>query len=131
MSERLTIDADLAQLARVRSWIVEHLQRAGIGPAVSIDVELVITEALANVVRHTFAGTTGAIEITIDIDAEQVRVVITDDGPPWDGTVTTPRADGSGGYGVQLIEEVMDRVEHRPLDPSGNRLTLEKRISDG
>jgi anti-sigma regulatory factor (Ser/Thr protein kinase) len=128
VSETLTIPAELGELANVRAWIVERLTAAGVQAPVRIDIELVVTEAVANVVRHTFAGRTGSVEVELSVDGDVVRLVITDDGPPWDGSMATPAADGRGGYGVPLIEEVMDRAEHRALEPAGNRLTLEKRV---
>ena len=129
MSATLTIPAELSQLEHVRTWIVGHLRAGGVRDAVRVDVELVVTEALANVVRHTFAGREGTIEIVVELADERLRLEITDDGPPWDGAVAAPAADGGGGYGMRLMAEVMDTVEHRTLEPTGNRLTLEKRVS--
>jgi anti-sigma regulatory factor (Ser/Thr protein kinase) len=128
VAETLTIPAELAQLAHVRSWIVERLADAGVQAPARVDIELVVTEAVANVVRHTFRGRDGSIEVSVAVADGVVQLVIIDDGPPWDGTRATPADDGRGGYGVPLIEEVMDRVEHRALEPAGNRLTLEKRV---
>jgi serine/threonine-protein kinase RsbW len=128
VTETLTIPAELAQLTHVRSWIVERLTAAAVQAPARVDIELVVTEAVANVVRHTYRGANGTIEVELSVDGEVIRLVITDDGPPWDGTRAAPAEDGRGGYGVPLIEEVMDRVEHRALEPAGNRLTLEKRV---
>ena len=104
MTQLLTIPAELAELANVRAWVVERLNDAEVPAPACVDIEM-------------------------STEGEIVRLVITDDGPPWDGTMSAPAPDGRGGYGVPLIEEVMDRVEHTALDPSGNRLTLEKRLT--
>lgn len=128
MRDTLAIPAELSQLEPVRTWVVDHLIVAGIDEPVLLDVQLAVTEAVANVVRHTFGGSDGNIEVELVLVDGMLRLVITDDGPPWDGTVPSPAEDGAGGYGVPLIEEVMDTVEHQMLEPAGNRLTLEKRV---
>jgi anti-sigma regulatory factor (Ser/Thr protein kinase) len=125
----LSVAVDLAELERVRAWLGEVLVAGGVGRTDHIDIELAVTEALANTIRHTFETASGAIEIDVTVEQGVVRIVITDDGPAWDGHREDPAPDGSGGYGVQLIEDVMDVVSHRSLEPSGNRLTLEKRVA--
>jgi anti-sigma regulatory factor (Ser/Thr protein kinase) len=128
LNQTLTVAAELGELERVRGWVDGLLVDAAIGGTDRTDIELVLSEALSNVVRHTFAGRSGSIEITVTITAVLVTIVIIDDGPPWDGARGEPDPDGGGGYGVQLIEDVMDVVQHRGLEPAGNRLTLEKRV---
>jgi anti-sigma regulatory factor (Ser/Thr protein kinase) len=124
----LTVAVDLAELERVRTWLGDLLADSGVGRSDHIDIELAVTEALANTIRHTFEATTGVIGIDASVASGVVRIVITDDGPVWDGRREDPAPDGSGGYGVRLIEDVMDVVSHRALEPSGNELTLEKRV---
>ena len=128
MKDTLTVPAELAQLERVRAFVVDRMAAAGVGDTDRIDVMLAVSEAVANVVRHTFAGREGTVAVTITVGDGCVSLVVVDDGPPWDGTRSAPSADGAGGYGVALIEDVMDTVVHRPLDPAGNRLVLEKRV---
>jgi serine/threonine-protein kinase RsbW len=130
VTERVSVPADLTQLDPVRRWVLTALAEAGVPDAVAGDIELAVTEALSNVVRHTFGGRQGTVDVELDVDgsAGLVRVVLTDDGPPWDGSRRAPAADGGGGYGLDLIDDLMDAVEHRPLTPTGNRLVLEKRL---
>lgn len=128
MSPTLTVVADLAEIERVRRWVGGLLADAGVDGTDRSDIELAVTEALSNVVRHTFAGATGSIEITATIEDSALTIVLVDDGPTWDGRRGEPDPDGGGGYGVHLIEDVMDLVQHRGLEPTGNRLTLEKRV---
>jgi anti-sigma regulatory factor (Ser/Thr protein kinase) len=130
VTERVSVPADLTQLDPVRRWVLNALTEGDVPDAVAGDIELAVTEALSNVVRHTFAGRQGTIDVELDVDADagRVRVVLTDDGPPWDGTRRAPAADGGGGYGLDLMDDLMDVVEHLPLAPTGNRLVLEKRL---
>lgn len=131
MTSSLTVPAALAEIERVRQWVGGLLADAGIEGNDRIDLELALSEAMSNVVRHTFAGTDGSIDVTFAIADGTVTIVIVDDGPPWDGTRAEPDPDGGGGYGVGLIEDVMDVVQHRGLEPSGNRLTLAKQVGTG
>jgi anti-sigma regulatory factor (Ser/Thr protein kinase) len=119
-----TVPADLGALADVRTWAVRLAAAGGLGPGQLAELELALTEAVSNVIRH--ANVEGRpIELHLAVDDEEVRVLVADRGDYWPGQpVGGPRADGSGGYGIDLIDRIMDRVERRPRDGGGTELLL-------
>ena len=69
------------------------------------DLRLLVTELVTNGVRH--GSSRGAVEVTVAVDDSRVRVEVSDCGrgfsPP---EAPMPRADGSGGWGLQLVDRV-------------------------
>jgi anti-sigma regulatory factor (Ser/Thr protein kinase) len=69
------------------------------------DLRLLVTELVTNGVRH--GSERGPVEVSVAIGDEKVRVRVTDCGrgfsPP---DAPMPRADGTGGWGLQLVDRV-------------------------
>ena len=69
------------------------------------DMRLLVTELVTNGVRH--GSERGPVGVSVAVGSEKVRVEVTDAGrgfsPP---AAPMPRADGSGGWGLQLVDRV-------------------------
>lgn len=69
------------------------------------DMRLLVTELVTNGVRH--ASERGPVGVSVAVADEKVRVEVTDCGrgfsPP---AAPMPRDDGSGGWGLQLVDRV-------------------------
>ena len=69
------------------------------------DMRLLVTELVTNGVRH--GSQRGPVGVSVAIAAHKVRVEVTDCGrgfsPP---DAPMPRKDGSGGWGLQLVDRV-------------------------
>ena len=69
------------------------------------NLRLLVTELVTNGVRHGSAR--GPVTVTVVANHELVRVEVSDCGrgfsPP---EAPMPRADGSGGWGLQLVDRV-------------------------
>jgi anti-sigma regulatory factor (Ser/Thr protein kinase) len=69
------------------------------------DMRLLVTELVTNGVRH--GSERGPVEVAVALADEKVRVEVTDCGrgfnPP---DAPMPRDDGSGGWGLQLVDRV-------------------------
>ncbi len=114
-----TYSSELSQLASMREFVGETCRREWARPAdetVIRQLELALTEAAANVIRHAYQERAGqAIELTLEILAEQVCLTLSHDGPPFDRTaVPPPTFDGSreGGFGVYMMERLADQVSY-------------------
>ena len=122
------LSSDLARLGEVRAWVAERAGAEGFQGQDVLDLEVVMTEAVSNVVRHAYGGAAeGRIEIGCTCVGEDVVIRIRD----WGG----PFADGGepseeGGYGLGLIEELADSV-HRTRLEDGNLLEIVKRRPKG
>jgi anti-sigma regulatory factor (Ser/Thr protein kinase) len=69
------------------------------------DLRLLVTELVTNGVRH--GSDRGPVTVAVRLDDERVRVDVSDCGrgfsPP---EAPMPRDDGSGGWGLQLVDRV-------------------------
>lgn len=69
------------------------------------NLRLLVTELVTNGVRH--GSSRGPLTVTVAVDGALVRVEVSDCGrgfsPP---EAPMPRADGSGGWGLQLVDRV-------------------------
>lgn len=71
------------------------------------DLRLLVTELVTNGVRH--GSERGTVEVAVTLNNETVRVEVSDTGrgfsPP---EAPMPRNDGSGGWGLQLVDRVAE-----------------------
>lgn len=127
-TERLALTSELGRLGEARAWVAANATAAGFDDRDVLDLELVVTEAVSNVVRHAYGGEPGRpIELGFAAGAGEVRIRVRDWGGPFrDGG--GPRGDG--GYGLGLIADLVDTVERTAL-ADGNVLELVKRRAGG
>lgn len=76
--------------------------------AVWEDLRLLVTEVVTNGVRH--ASDRGPVSVSVSVDDERVRVEVSDCGRGFSpAAAPMPRSDGSGGWGLQLVDRVASR----------------------
>lgn len=84
-------------------------------------VNLVLEEAVVNVINHGFpAGEAHAIDVQVEVGADDVRVQLADDGLAFN-PLTTPRPDKSkparerieDGLGLHLMRNIMRSMSYR------------------
>lgn len=128
--DRLVLPSDLAELGRARAFVRERAQRAGFASPTLGEIDLAVTEAVSNVIRHAYGGDASqelALQVTVQGTTLVVEVVdqgATPEGlPEEDPDLDDP---GPGGYGLYLIRTVMDEVRWS-REPQGNVLRLTKR----
>ena len=80
--------------------------RGDIDPSVRDTLRLLVTELVANSVRHAHAD---AVTLHVALGPRTVLTEVTDSGPGFDPAATgAPRGDHSG-YGLFLVERLADR----------------------
>ena len=130
-SGSLTIPSRTTAIDDARRWSTGHLSAAGASAEAVWAVELALTEALSNVIRHGYAGDeTQQIELELELHDDRLELRITDFGAAFDeDAYTEPDLDASpaGGYGVHLIGELMDEVQRTATTGRGTCLRLVKR----
>jgi anti-sigma regulatory factor (Ser/Thr protein kinase) len=73
------------------------------------ELRLMATELLTNSVRHG-AGESGWVTLDVDVYANCIRVVVTDNGPGFEPDPNpTPHLDRPGGWGLCLVDRLADR----------------------
>jgi anti-sigma regulatory factor (Ser/Thr protein kinase) len=78
------------------------------------DVVLVISELVTNSVRHAGLDATEAVQLTVAVAEDTVRVAVRDPGPGFEPPTAPRDPDHVGGWGLVLVEQVAARwgVEH-------------------
>lgn len=131
--DTITIPSRVECIDDARLWVLERARAAGLGTDAIDDLGLALTEALANVIEHAYCGAGDAdIVVGTGSDDGAVTVHVRDWGRRFDRAAYAPRAlddPGEGGYGVFLIDQLMDAVTREPLPDGGTLLTLVKRKS--
>ncbi|SFD85061.1 serine/threonine-protein kinase RsbW [Sulfitobacter brevis] len=121
-------------------WMLAQIHPLGLGPEQLSTIELVLAEALNNIVEHAYPETvpTGDIAIRCTLLADGLHVTITDTGLPM-ASNATPLALGNllnlktselpeGGFGLYLINDLAQNVSYQRTGGE-NRLDLKLAIS--
>ena len=129
--QKLVITSEPETIAQARYWVTKHLQNTDFEAEDIFAIELVVGEALANVVEHSYQGQKGQeIHLTLSIDDAKFQLQIRDFGQKFKpADYTPPNLDipsEDGGYGVYLIYEIMDEVRYDTTLPQGTELKLVK-----
>lgn len=133
---RITLAASLAEVTRARAWALEQVRPACLGEDDVFALELALAEALTNVVRHAYGEQVPDrdgedIILGLCIDAGELQITVRD----WGHAAPAARAPQidldeprTGGYGLFLLEELMDEVRVSPADGKGTILQLHRRL---
>ena len=116
-----------AALATVRKKIEEFSIQSGLDTPASEEVGLVVNEALANVIRHAYAGATDKpVQTTVEKHEDGVKIQIRD----WGNGINPqncPRRPHDpltpGGLGLICMGQLMEQVKFEPQG-DGMLLTL-------
>jgi serine/threonine-protein kinase RsbW len=129
-SDSLTIPSRLTAIDDARRWVTGHIAPAGASVETVWEVELALTEALSNIMRHAYGGDESQrIELGLELDERRLELRIVDFGKPFAlDAYQEPDLEASptGGYGVQMIGELMDEVERTDGSIEGTCLRLVK-----
>lgn len=109
-------------VARLRREIAGFAVDAGVGDPPLADVKLAVSEALSNVVLHSYRDEAepGTVEVDAEIGEDQFRVVIADRGSGMHPRVDSPGA----GLGLPIMAKVAGGFEVRSREPRGTELRL-------
>lgn len=123
VSDTLLITSEFARIREARRWATDHAARAGLSEQDVWAVELALGEALANVIRHAYGGREGEeIRIALTIDAERLVLEIRDSAAPFARDIVPSEpldTVRTGGYGLHLIDELMDDILYTAADNGG------------
>ncbi len=78
-------------------------------------LELVVSEACTNAVKHTSSSETGEVSISISLDEKRMIIEVKDNNAPFDfEAVAEPDLDNHpvSGYGIFLMRSFMDKVSY-------------------
>jgi len=99
--------------------------RSVVGDALFRDLELLISELVANSVRYGGGDTSPPIDVRVHAARGFARVEVVDRGPGFDPpSHPRPRSDRSGGYGLVLLDALTSRWRAERID-GGMRMWFE------
>jgi serine/threonine-protein kinase RsbW len=145
LGRRLTaaIAASYDEVAAMRALLGVAAADLGFPRATLLQLEICLTEALHNVIRHSYAGRDdGEIEVSFRVPEGRLEIEIVDGGAPMpdrarrslDDGAPLPGPDGiavpdlpEGGFGIPILHSALDGVEYR-RDGDCNVLRLTKRV---
>ena len=128
----MALALDLPALAAAQRRLGDFLAAGGCPPEMCFRVELVVEEAVMNVIRH--AEPHGATRAALDARCADGRVLVAveDDGPAFDplGAATRPLGGAlagahDGGFGLHLIRRNTEQARYARTKAGTNRLELE------
>lgn len=137
MNKTLIIQNEISELNRVAAFIEEIGEELHLSPALVMNLNLVLEEAVSNIILYAYPKKMGQ-EITINIHKHDQMLVftLTDEGVEFDPTkagevdVTLSSEERPiGGLGIFLIKKIMNEVEYQRIDGT-NVFTLKKEIKE-
>ena len=106
---------------------MRHGVRAALAPVglEAASVELAVSEAVSNAVRHGYRGLEGAVEVELVCVDSVVEVVVRDQGV---GPLPDPESEGAG-MGLVLMRSLADRFELEGEPGAGTTVRMEFALS--
>ena len=130
----LELSSTLSELASARAFVRDFCRALSDPPLdeeTVAQLELAVTEATSNIIRHSYGGRTDQrIQLVADAFADRVVLRLHHLGASFDPEAVSPPAfDGSreGGFGMYLIAHSVDDVRYYRDERGRNCIALVKR----
>jgi anti-sigma regulatory factor (Ser/Thr protein kinase) len=119
----VSIDAGLAAARAARSIVRAWLRASPCGTRTVETAELLVSELVANAVRH---GAADVVQLHLDEPTQDTVRLAVDDGSPHPprASRSLPDTKSAGGRGLWLVTQLADRWGWDPL-PEGKRVWFE------
>jgi serine/threonine-protein kinase RsbW len=107
-------------------------ETTGFEPEEAEKIALAVDEATTNVVQHAYGGEAGhEIEVHFDPSGDNLEIVILHDGEPLEA-MPVPQfhldelvaEHKTGGLGLTIMRQMMDKVEHTKAEAGKNKCVL-------
>lgn len=119
LSRELMVTSTMDCLPAVREFIQEFVEHDANCRSQVDNVELVMNEAVTNVIRHAYQGVEGQpLKLVARLYPTFMELLVLHKGSDFNpSSVKPPCFDGSrdGGFGLYIIEELMDYVDHASI----------------
>jgi len=123
----LRLPRDAASVPLIRQMLDGTLTSLGVEPQIRDDIELMLTEACSNVIRHAVPSDEYTVSAMVYDDLCVIRVV--DTGHGFDPSKVHDAAPGAeSGRGLQIMRALADDVRFSNKRENGAVVCLEKRL---
>jgi serine/threonine-protein kinase RsbW len=126
--EHLTVPGTLDSLEIIGKFVMQAAATAGLDRKPAYRLRLAVDEIATNIIVHGYeeAGITGTVDISSEIDAQALTIVLEDTATPYDATQAMDPEDMDrpmherrmGGLGVFLAKQGVDKMIYERF---GNR----------
>lgn len=131
---RLSVPAEIGQMATLRRFVEETALGWGADPDELADVVLAVDELGTNTALYGYQARPGHIEAVVRRVGPDLTVLLRDRAPTFDPRSVPPpdltlpiEERPIGGLGLHLVRHMVDDFEHRARAGGGNEITLTKR----
>jgi anti-sigma regulatory factor (Ser/Thr protein kinase) len=117
------------KIREIRTFVCGFLKESGLSDSVVDDIELVTSEMVTNVYKHSYRERDGDIIVRISVDDSKVQISIRDFGEKFDPKVLKkpdPEVLSDHGYGLLIASQIMDRIEYILSHERGVEVILTK-----
>lgn len=132
---RVVLDSDVAALSQLepRFYSLKPYLQSNDPSIWLMQVHLAVHELITNIILHAYSGRAGKIDLTLALYPDHVHVDIYDSGSAFtrlDIPVEPLNVEEppESGYGLQILEAVMDTVEYTRLEEGRNHWRLTRRL---
>lgn len=123
----LRLPRDAASVPLIRQMLDGTLRSLGVDPQVRDDIELILTEACSNVVKHAQPSDEYTVSAGVYDDLCVIKVV--DTGGGFDPTaVLEPSLGSEHGRGLQIMRALADDIHFINKHENGAMVCLEKKL---
>ena len=135
LDETLTLNNDIRQVPKLNAFTDSVAEKLHLDNSLAYQLRLATEEAVVNVMKYAYpVETQGEITISVMSDGHRLKMIIVDNGIPFDPTMIE-KTDTSlsaeerplGGLGFLLVRELMDTINYE-RENNQNILTLIKII---
>jgi anti-sigma regulatory factor (Ser/Thr protein kinase) len=129
----LEISSDLSELAQARTFVRDVCGRLAepVDEETVNQLELAMTEAASNVMRHAYGGRTDRrIQLAAEVYPDRIVLRLHHLGQSFDpAAVRPPNFDGSeeGGFGMYIITQTVDEVRYHRDERGRNCISMIKK----
>lgn len=134
----IVFPATMDSLQKILQFIRVEARAAGFEGHPEMQIEIALEEVIVNIIKHGYPDKTGNIEIVCSAIGQMgLSITVSDDGLPYNplkGECHTRCDEGEsfelkavGGFGVNLILSLMDKVEYNRRDNKNVLLLIKYR----
>jgi serine/threonine-protein kinase RsbW len=124
----LCLPRDGTSVPFVRHLLRSTLRRLGVEDGCVHDIEIALSEACTNVLRH--AGTEDEYEVEVEVDDRRCKLTVSDAGGGFEfreGSAPVAPIPSEGGRGIHLMRALVDGL-HFESDGPGTVVELTKTL---
>jgi len=132
----LNLPSDASSIPFTRNLVGSTMSQLGVDPECVYDVELAVTEACTNVLKHA-PGVHSEYEVELTVDLRQASIRIKDTGQGFDHASLADAREHSdlqldfpeeNGRGIKLMRALVDELEFTSQPEDGTIVHLTKAI---